>query len=191
VKLDSIDIVTVWQALGGSELRGKRGRAFWRDGDGYNVSLNRGEGTWYDFRDGRGGGVLTLVMTARQCSCKEALRWLEENCGLDPLRPLSIEERRRRKLAQAEARELIAWRNGMLGALRRECDRSFRLYHEGVRWILQHGLDSEMGGIVAEISEVFEQRALEAQRDVQVLSETRWGDLVPIFREQRARSIVA
>jgi len=59
--LSDIGILAVWHALSGGELRGRRGVAFWRGGDGYSVSLNPERGTWYDFRDGIGGGVLALV----------------------------------------------------------------------------------------------------------------------------------
>lgn len=87
--LASVRIAEVWHALGGGPLRGKRGKAFWRGGDGHNVALDPAKGTWHDFRDGHGGGVLTLVETALGCNRKSALRWLEENCGLDPARPSS------------------------------------------------------------------------------------------------------
>src|SRR5580692_3934902 len=92
--LDSIDITEAWRALGGGELRGKRGRAFWRKGHSYSISLHRRKGIWYDFREGCGGGILDLVIAARQCARKEAFQWLETYCGLDVLRPLTLAERR-------------------------------------------------------------------------------------------------
>jgi hypothetical protein len=70
-------------------LRGKRGRAFWRNGDGWNVSLDLERGTWYDHRDARGGGSLALVETALGCDRRSALQWLAANCGLEPARPVS------------------------------------------------------------------------------------------------------
>ena len=90
--LAEVDIVSVWSALGGGQLRGKRGKAFWRGGDSDNVSLDGAKGTWFDYRDGKGGGVLALVETALGCSRSDALRWLEANCGLDSLRSFSREE---------------------------------------------------------------------------------------------------
>jgi hypothetical protein len=89
MKLAEIGILDVWKAVGGGPLRGRRGRAFWRDGDGFSVALNLAKGTWFDFRDGRGGGSLALVETAHGCDRRTALRWLEANCGLDPTRPVS------------------------------------------------------------------------------------------------------
>lgn len=94
MKLASIPILQVWYALGGGELRGNRGQAFWRCGDGYSVSLKAERGTWYDFRDGRGGGVLALVQTVLHCDRPVALAWLETNCGLDGRVALSPEQRR-------------------------------------------------------------------------------------------------
>ena len=46
------DIRDVWSALGGPELRGNRGQAFWRGGDGYSVALDFEKGLWHDHRDG-------------------------------------------------------------------------------------------------------------------------------------------
>ena len=92
--LASICITDVWRALGGGPLRGKRGQAFWRDGDGYSVSLESAKNNWYDHRDGRGGGVLALVEIALGCDRRSALQWLEANCGLDPLQSLTVADRR-------------------------------------------------------------------------------------------------
>ena len=101
--LAQVRILDVWQAVGGGELRGNRGRAFWREGDGYSVSLNLERNTWYDFRDGRGGGVLVLVETALGCGRAEALAWLETHCGLSPRKRASAEERRRYARAKVAA----------------------------------------------------------------------------------------
>lgn len=94
MKLDALDIMAVWRALGGEALRGKRGKAFWRDGDGYSIALDPAKGMWFDHRDARGGGALALVETALGCNRRTALGWLETNCGLDPKRPLSADEYR-------------------------------------------------------------------------------------------------
>lgn len=101
--LSDIGILAVWHALGGGALRGRRGAAFWRGGDGYSVSLNPERGTWYDFRDGRGGGVLSLVEAVLSCDRAAALAWLETHCGLDPRKPLLPEQRRAHARANATA----------------------------------------------------------------------------------------
>ncbi len=90
--LGELDIVSVWSMLGGGPLRGKRGQAFWRNGNGYNIALNPLKGTWYDYRDARGGGILALVETVLCSSRSSALQWLEQNCGL-ARRTLSQESR--------------------------------------------------------------------------------------------------
>jgi hypothetical protein len=97
VRLTEINIGEVWQALGGRALRGRRGNAFWRDGDSYSVSLDVAKGTWFDFRDARGGGSLALVETALGCDRRTALQWLEANCGLDPTQSLSPGEHRKHR----------------------------------------------------------------------------------------------
>lgn len=84
MKLVALDLFAVWHRLGGGPLRGKRGQAFWRGGDGYSIVLDPAQGKWYDHRNGRGGGALALVEVALGCDRRAALRWLEANCGLDP-----------------------------------------------------------------------------------------------------------
>jgi hypothetical protein len=80
--LARVRISELWGALGGGPLRHGRGRAFWRKGDGYNVSLDDAKAAWYDFRDGIGGGLLDLVEKARDCDRKAALKWLAGFCGV-------------------------------------------------------------------------------------------------------------
>jgi hypothetical protein len=87
MKLNEIRILDVWRALGGGELRGNRGVAFWRSGDGYSVSLNPDKGTWFDHRDVLGGGILKLVETVLASNRQEALAWLSSNVRLDPAQP--------------------------------------------------------------------------------------------------------
>ena len=77
------DIRDVWAALGGGKLRGGRGQAFWRKGDGYSVSLDVDRGLWHDFVSGEGGDVLTLVEVARECSFREAAEWLANHTGIE------------------------------------------------------------------------------------------------------------
>jgi hypothetical protein len=111
--LESVDIGEVWQRLGGGELRGGRGRAFWRDGDGWNVALDLERGLWCDHAHGRRGGVLALVQTAHNCDRREALAWLEAE-GFIERRTFSREERReyarRRERGARAAQEIRYWR---------------------------------------------------------------------------------
>jgi hypothetical protein len=76
------DIRDVWSALGGGKLRGNRGRAFWRNGTGFNVALYPQTDTWHDFVTGDGGDVVALVETVQQCDFKAALRWLADFTGM-------------------------------------------------------------------------------------------------------------
>ena len=61
MKLAFIHLLGAWTKLGGGPLRGKRGKAFWRGGDGYSIALDLEKDTWFDHRDGHGGGVRALV----------------------------------------------------------------------------------------------------------------------------------
>jgi hypothetical protein len=72
----------VWDALGGGELRRGRGRAWWRNGGGYNVSIDAEKGLWHDFVADDGGDVIALVETVRGCDFREAVEWLADFAGL-------------------------------------------------------------------------------------------------------------
>lgn len=124
--IDRASITAVWSALGGGPLRHGRGVAWWRGGDGLNISLHEERGVWCDrSRGNKGGGVLSLVGVVLGCDRRAALAWLAEHEGvkLDD-NPLSPAERRqwaqRRARAEQQARELAAWRNNYLAALREQ-----------------------------------------------------------------------
>jgi hypothetical protein len=120
--LDRVKIAAIWRALGGGELRHGRGRAFWRDGDGLNVSLDDSRGLWHDFATDEGGGMLDLVQRVRGGGRAGALRWVAESFGL-PLqdRPLTAADRRRYARATQEAgplaRAALAWHGARLSEI--------------------------------------------------------------------------
>lgn len=88
-----IRISEVWRALGGGELHRSRGRAFWREGDGFNVSLNDSKNVWHDFASGEGGGLLDLVLQVNGGTRSEALRWLADFAGTPLERGFGAHER--------------------------------------------------------------------------------------------------
>ena len=99
--LARIRISDVYRALTQTEPRrtspdSLRGRAVWRNGDGFSVSLNDDRGLWHDFVTRDGGGILDLIVRVHGDSHQAALRWLADLVG-HPLndQPLSPEERRR------------------------------------------------------------------------------------------------
>lgn len=121
--IDLPPIAHVWTSLGGGQLVSGRGKAFWRNGDGYNVSLNSDRQAWYDFASGVGGGVLDLVCVAlNEHSRKAAMQWVIDNFNLEPTAQSETpEERKARKLR----REHIAlWRQGCIDRLEEHQRRS-------------------------------------------------------------------
>jgi hypothetical protein len=111
--LSSVPIAEVWERLGGGEIRNGRGRAFHRDGDGFNVALDLERELWFDHAAGVGGGIVALVQTARNCDRRAALAWLHAEGFLED-RPFSPEERRAysrcRVAASVVARDVEHWR---------------------------------------------------------------------------------
>jgi len=101
-------ITDVWTALGGSKLRHGRGQAWWRDGDGWNVSLDNRKGTWFDHSRGEGGGVIDLIVAVRSGSRAEALAWLADYLGI-PLDTATKDMRRQWAREREEKREAKLW----------------------------------------------------------------------------------
>lgn len=84
-------ISKIYLALGG-KLPGRRGVTFWRGGDGFNVSFDDERGFWRNFKTGDHGGILALVMKARDCSKREPLQWVADLHGLRLEKPSTEEQ---------------------------------------------------------------------------------------------------
>jgi len=80
--ISRVPITTVWRSLGCGPLVRGRGRAFWRDGDGLNVSVSDRKGCWYDFVAGTGGGVIDLVVYVKGGTRAEALAFVADLAGV-------------------------------------------------------------------------------------------------------------
>ncbi len=77
------NVADVIRNLGGPEVNQGRCRAFWRGGDGRNISVD-GE-RWFDHVGGRGGGPLQLAETV--LGDAEGRRWYQERYGRVLCRP--------------------------------------------------------------------------------------------------------
>jgi len=109
--LSDARIVEVWTALGGPTLHGGpyayRGCAWWRNGDGLNVSVNAVRNVWFDHRNGLGGGIVDLIARVRGVRPREALCWLAEWQGVG-LQRLSREDRTRHREERRKLEKLLA-----------------------------------------------------------------------------------
>ncbi len=120
--IQRVRISEVWAALGGGWLRKNRGKAFWRDGGGYNVSLNDRKGCWHDFVSGDAGGVLDLVQQVRGGSRAEALKYVADIAGVTlDAKPMSHPQKRRHAkrmvLAGNLAQQCAWWARAYINAL--------------------------------------------------------------------------
>ena len=183
-------ISEVWVALGGDPPKRGRARAFDRNGDNpFAVSLNVEKVCWFDHRDGVGGGVLDLIQHVRGGDRRSALRWLAELNGvrLDD-HPLTEAERRRYARQRAEASELVAWKERLVNALKRERERWWRIYHGALRYILDRGLDAPLGAVAADLNELAEERIEVLNWQVDTLKTAAISDL-PVFQAQKRRPL--
>jgi len=119
--LESVNILSVWERLGGGQIRRLRARAFWRQGDGWSVSIEPIRGLWRDFAAGEGGGVLRLIETVLGLSRGEAWAWLEAEGFIparDPISRTEAIELRRERQEDFETRRLsLYWKRAKLSIL--------------------------------------------------------------------------
>jgi len=185
-RIEDLDILQVWTAAGGAPLRGNYGRAFWRNGDGYNVRLYPDTGTWRDFVAGTGGGILALVETATGGDRRAALEWLAQNFGIATGGTYSPAERRefarRREAARAVAERLIERRDEAFNQIRDAKRRKLEEYHR----INGAAYENEDIELLAKAEEVYgELEALDAKGDA-LLTETDAATLERLLSERRA-----
>ncbi len=132
-----IRISEVWRALGGGELQHNRGRAFWRNGDGLNVSIDDAKNAFYDHRDGAGGGVLDLIQLVRGGFRAEAMEWLKAFAGVDS-GPAGRPRARHTSAQRAEAKAAEAWWKARTEYLRFELGSFLRTYHGSRKWLVEN-----------------------------------------------------
>lgn len=70
----------------GIEVRNGRCRAEWRDGQGWNVSINDGKGFWKDFVTGQKGSIIDLAMRVEGFTdIKTTINRLGERYGIEKM----------------------------------------------------------------------------------------------------------
>ena len=185
-RIEDLDILQVWTAAGGAPLRGNRGRAFWRNGDGYNVQLYPDTGTWRDFTTSTGGGILALVEIAIGGGRRAALEWLAQNFGIATGGTYSLAERaefaRRRQAARAAAERLIERRDEAFNLIREAKRKKLEEFHR----INGAAYDTEDIELLAKAEEIYaELEALDAEGDA-LLTATDATTLERILSERRA-----
>jgi len=115
--LQNVNIVTVWERLGGPRIRNGRSQAFWRGGDGFSVSLSAEKGLWRDFVTGEGGGILDIITTVQSGDRRQAWEWLEAEGLVEPKECLSKESQAlaaQRKQNELNHRTADYWRTARL-----------------------------------------------------------------------------
>jgi hypothetical protein len=184
----AVRITEVFTALGGAPLRHGRGRAFWRDGDGYNIALDDRKNAWCDHAHGKGGGVLDLIQTALTCDRAGAVAWLASTFSLDinQARPLTLVEKRRYVDARAKAERFLTWREMRLQHLRDRRDFHLEVYHRALRNILTHGLNHPSANMWADSCELHERRYQDLDAEIDAFANAPFETLVPTFEQRRS-----
>jgi hypothetical protein len=193
-----VRISEIWTALGGEPPRHGRARAFWRPkADALNVSLDDGKGTWYDFRDSVGGGVLDLIQHVHGGRRQDALRWLADYRGvlLADQQMTEVELRewaQRRRAAEAEAQRLVWWKNDILDVLRQHRDMLLQTYHSATRFLLHNPLDDcERRGLMWKWELAFDAayeywpKIERLDRQIDLLASAPYSELLKLYRERQ------
>jgi hypothetical protein len=186
--ISRVRITQVYFALGGPRLRSRRGQAFWRKGDGYNVALDDRRNTFHDFARGEGGGVLDLIQLARGGARKDGLQWLADFAGV-PLDHGSLttrerrESERQRAAAELEARRMLAWKRECLEVLRWARSQHLGAYHRAKRYVIQHGADRDQRLLLAfEVAEICEEHYRHFESCINRIESADASVLFHIFR---------
>ena len=182
---ESVKISAVYQALGG-EIRNNRGKAFWRQGDGYSLALTDDKGAWYDHARAEGGGVLDLIELALSCSRREAVSWLKSFAGIELDEPTSA-ELRRRAAALKEAQEFLSWRQDRLEFLRVMRDDHWQNHLRAMRFLCTHGLNHPRAAIICSVFHVSEARWHDYEARYDRFKQGTDAELLAEFRLQRRR----
>lgn len=177
---DLPNITLVWSALGGGPIRHNRARAFWRDGDGWNIRLKPDRGLWSDHATDQGGGILDLVVLVNGGTKADAYRWIADEFGLADDKP-GAEDRRRWAERMRTREAAIAWRDSALEDMRDEMIRYYGYYNRGLRMVLDHGLDSNLGSFWAGVVECYEPRWIDLDNRRHALRGMSQDDLVAAY----------
>lgn len=188
-----VPITSVVAALGGTVRHG-RCRAFWRDGDGFNVSLNDERGAWFDHARGEGGGVLDVIQRALSCDRKAALQWLADRAGVSldlGWRDGDPADYRRfvaeRRYAEVEAEQMVAWRDRRLLELRALRGVYGGAYHRSLQHILHCERRAECCSLAMDAADLYELRADEIREQIDRFAKRPWPELLGEFRAARRR----
>lgn len=131
--------------------------------------------------------MLAFIERVRGCDRKAALQWLADFAGV-LLQEMSQTERREyrwgRALAECEAHQLTAWRDGLVGALRERRNLYLRAYHRARKYIQTRGLDSPAGELAADGHDIYEQRYQELDQEIDELLAKPWSELLLRFRAE-------
>ncbi|MGE5647504.1 MAG: hypothetical protein ACM336_17125 [Acidobacteriota bacterium] len=185
-------ITDVYRALTGKDVRRRRVQAWTRETRDYNVSLRDATGRWRDFVTDERGGMLDLIQGVRGGTRVEALRWLADFAGI-PLEDREPTPAERREFARAaeERRNVEAWREDLIEALRARHNELLHLYHGAEAFLRAHPVDEAKRRRDARWALAFDTafelwpRIEDLERRIDVL---RWAnrlDLTALFRTRR------
>jgi DNA primase len=185
--LDRVSMPELLNALGFSPARANRTRCILHKGDSPTTfSINPNKGTWYCFKCNEGGGKLRLVERALGLDRKAALRWLGDLAGVPVGGSWSDQERRewakRRKMAEIEARHLVAWRNGLMEALREARNTHLRAYHRGKSYIIRHGLDGVIATFAVDLACYCEEKYQDLDKKIEAIERAPFEELLRYYR---------
>ena len=195
--LSRVSLAQAWAALGGGSIERRRARAFWRGGDGLTVSIDLDRGLWHDFKAGKGGGIVDLVMLVLECDKAAALRWLAQLAGV-ALKDWTPAERAeyaryaaRRKAAEAEAAELVAWKDELLREIAYDRIVQWKAHHRAQRALDAEGCGTDRGMLAIAVMAAVEKEVKRLDGEYDRINNASWEQLLPEFRASTLQRVTA
>jgi hypothetical protein len=138
---------------------------------------------------GLGGDLFAFVQRAEGLDFVRAKQLLANEAGVSLSSSTPAERREwghRLKAAEAEARELVAWKKALAETLWLYREQVFRAYHRALRHIREYGLDHFAGDVAADVVDWAEELLPLLNRYFDRLREMSYDELLPHFRVRKA-----
>ena len=153
----------------------------------------------------RAAVVIALVQRVQGVQKREAVAWLAEFAGVPLDTAPTLEQRRQyaraTQAAEVEARDLVAYKQDMVNALRAERNELLHTYHAAKRFLFRYSEEAcrRYGGLTrvpslnarGRFSSPNMQRVDELQAHIDLIEGAQYADILPIFRTRMERQEAA
>jgi hypothetical protein len=188
----SDDFLGIFETHGGR----RRGKAlfcpFHKNENSAAASIYKGKFTC--FGCGLSLDVFGFIEKIQGTDFKGALAYLADQYGVPLMIGSTLSETekreyskyaRRRQSAEAEAKRLIEWRDGLVAVARGYRDACLHGYHRANRHVIHCSVKGQCCSLAMDVSETFERRYQGLDEGIDQILKAKWKDLASCFRRRR------